>query len=177
MKLHHIIIIVLFTSVLGCKKVKKLTTFNMYYETAVVIPSSTGINLPFNLFSPDMPSDAEATFAVNDTRKDLIEQIKLSKLDLSLSSPSNSDFSFLKSIEIYISAEGLPEERIGWKENIPDDVGKVLSLDMSQTDLKEYIKKDTFKLKVKTVTDKIISSDHKVNIYSLFFVDAKVIGL
>jgi hypothetical protein len=177
MKAIKIILILLITSWIGCKKVKKLTTFTMDYQSTVIIPSSTGINLPFNLFTPDMPSNSEATFAVNDTRKDLIEQIKLNKLDLKISSPQNGDFGFLKSIEIYITAEGLAEEKIAWQNNIPDNAGNILILETSQADLKEYIKKEKFNLKVKTVIDQLMSKDHHIDINSQFFVDAKVIGL
>ena len=162
--------------VAGCKKIDKLTQFEMEYNETVVIPTSTGINLPFNLISPDIKSNSESTFSVNNTHKDLVEEIKLTKLDLTLSSPSNGDFGFLKSIEIFISAEGLSEEIIAWKENIPSDVDKYIELETAETDLKEYIKKAEFTLRLSTVTDETLTSDHYIDIHSLFFVDAKVLG-
>jgi hypothetical protein len=163
-------------SLSGCKEIDKLTQFNMDYNETVVILSSTGINLPFNLFTPDVESNSESTFSVNDTRKDLVEEIRLTKLDLTLTSPSNGDFSFLKSIEIFISADGLSEVKIAWKENIPSDVDNYIELETSDTDLKEYIKKDKFKLRLNTVTDELITSDQHIDIHSVFFVDAKILG-
>lgn len=177
MKLINFVIVITVISVLGCKKIKKLTQFNMEYNSSVVIPANSGINLPFNLFTPEISSNSESTFEINDTRKDLIEQIKITKLELILTSPSNGNFGFLKSIEIFISADGLAQERVGWIENVPSNIGKQLTLETTQTDLKEYIKKDKFKLNVKTVTDEFLTSDHHIDIHSVYFVDAKVAGI
>lgn len=160
----------------ACKKIDKLTQFNMEYNESIVIPSSTGINLPFNIFTPDVKSNSESTFAVNDTRKDLIEEIILKKLDLTLTSPSNGNFGFLKSVEIFISADGLSEVKIAWKSDIPAKIDKYLELDRTSTDLKEYIKKDEFTLRVSTVTDELLASDHQIDVHSTFFVDAKILG-
>ncbi|MCF8254667.1 MAG: hypothetical protein K9I36_08920 [Bacteroidia bacterium] len=160
----------------ACKKVDKLTKFNLNYEENVTIPSSTGINLPFNILSPDITTNSESSFSVNNTRKDLIESIKLTKLDLEIISPSNGNFNFLKSVDIYISADGLAETKIAYKENIPNNVGSKLSLDLTDTDLKEYIKKDKFSLKLVSVTDEFIATDYKIKISTSFFVDAKILG-
>jgi hypothetical protein len=160
----------------GCKKIDKLTQFNMEYNEEVVIPASTGINLPFNILTPDIQSNSESTFAVNNTRKDLVEEIKLTKLELMLTSPTNGDFSFLKSIHIFLSADGLSEIKVAWKESIPASVGKTVILETTSADIKEYIKKDNFKLRLNTVTNKVLASDHKINVYSQFFVDAKILG-
>ncbi len=160
----------------GCEKLSEFTKFNLIYNDTVVIPASTGINLPFNVFTPEIESDAESQFAVNDTRKDLIEEITLTTLDLSINSPAEGDFGFLESIEIFLSADSLDEVRIAWNDAVPADAGKTLELETSDEDLQEYIKKDAFDLRVKTVTDELIGSDHEIKIHSVFFVDAKILG-
>jgi hypothetical protein len=161
---------------MGCKQVDKLTQFNMEYNAEVVIPSSAGINLPFNLFTPDIESNSESTFAVNDTRKDLIEEIQLTSLGLTLASPPDRDFGFLKSIEIFVSADGHSEVMVAWKRDIPENTGQFLALETTGTDLKEYIKADEFKLRVNTITDEVIATNHEIDINSVFFVDAKILG-
>lgn len=113
---------------------------------------------------------------MNDTRKDLVEKITLKKLELTLTNPSNTDFSFLESINIFISAEGIPETKIAWKDNIPSDISNFLILDVSEINLKEYIIKDNFVLKLNVVTDELLASDHEIDIHSVFFVDAKLLG-
>lgn len=141
----------------SCKKVDELTKFDMDYNATVVIPSSVGVNLPFDVFTPPVASNSQATFEVNDTRKDLIEEIILKKLELRIDSPNGGDFSFLESIEIYINAQDLSELKVAWYHNVPASQGNTLEIFTTDADLKEYIKKDDFTLRVKTVTDEVIA--------------------
>tara|TARA_R110002111_G_scaffold148719_1_gene215818 strand:+ start:364 stop:897 length:534 start_codon:yes stop_codon:yes gene_type:complete len=172
--ISFICLLVLFTA---CDIIDELTKFDMEYSQRATIPSSTGINLPFDVFTPEMETNSESTFAVNDTRKDLIEEIKLTNLELVMISPEEADFSFLNSIEVYISADGLEEILIANLDEVPEDAGNVITLDTSDTDLKEYIKKDEFSLRLNTVTDELMSTDHELEVNSTFFVDAKILGL
>ena len=164
-------------TIMSCEQLAELTQFEIDYNESVVIPSTTGIDLPVDIITPDIPTNSESQFAGNGTSKDLIEEIVLRQLDLTLTAPSNGDFGFLKSIEIYISAEGLNEERIAWNENVSPTVGNYLELETSNTDLKAYIIKDSFSLRVSTVTDELITADQEIDIRTVLFVDAKVLGL
>lgn len=152
----------------------KFTQFDMPYETVVVIPSSTLIDIPIDVNSPEVTTESEQTFAVEDTRKDLIEEILLTDLNLELESPSGSDFSFLKTIEIFIDADGSSEERVAWKENISENAGKTLELESTDKDLQSYIKADEFTLRVKTTTRESISQDHEIKVKANFWVDAQL---
>lgn len=176
MKFLGIISLIILIANTGCKKIDKLTHFNMEYTETFTIPSSTGVNLPFNIASPDVETNSTSEFEINDTRKDLIEEIQLTQLDLSITSPSNGDFSFLKSAEIYISADGLSEAKIAYINSVPSSAGKNLSLETTKADLQEYIKKDKFDLRLKVVTDEIITSDYQVETHAVFYVDAKILG-
>lgn len=164
------------TTFFGCNIIDKFTQFELEFNETVVIPSSTGINLPFNILTPDIETNSESKFAVNDTRKDLIEEMKLTTLRLTHTSPADRDFSFLKSISVFISADGLPETKIAWKDNIPANVGKIIFLDLTDNDLKEYIKKDKFALRMNAETDELLTADQYIEVYSVFFVDAKILG-
>ena len=161
-------------ALMSCEKVNEFTQFEMEYKQTVTIPASSGIDLPINLTTPEQETNASSTFESNDTRKDLIEEIKLITLSLTVLNPSDADFSFLKEIEIFLDAEGLDEERIAWRENIPDDVGSMLDLEVSDQDLQEYIKKSNYTLRVRTVTEEALNEDHDIEVRSVFFVDAKL---
>ena len=91
----------------------------MEYTDLVTIPSATGINLPLSILSPETTTNAEAEFEINDTRKDLIEQIKLTELQLVLENPVTEDFSFLNEISIYISADSIAEQLVAWSIPYP----------------------------------------------------------
>ncbi len=173
----YILFLLAVVALSGCEKVDKLTQFDMNYDSSVDIPSTVGINLPFNIYTPDITTNSESSFESNDTRKDLIEQINLKTMELTVSKPSGEDFSFLKSIEITIKADGLDDKKIAWKNDIPSNAGNKISLETTSDDLKEYIKKDNFKLDVETVTDEILTKDYTLDIHTVFFVDAKILGI
>lgn len=158
----------------SCEKIRRLTEFNIDYDTFVVVPSSMGLNLPFNINSPDIETNSESTFEINDTRKDYVKSIFLNNLKLSLISPTNANFNFLKSIKIFISAQGLPEILLASKENIDQSSLKQIELETENADFKNYIIKDHFSLRLQTVTREIITSDHEIKLNSSFKVKAKL---
>lgn len=160
-----------------CKEIDKLTQFDLDYTSEVTIPANAGINIPIDILTPDIETNTEDEFAVNDTRKDLVEEITLKEAKLRILSPDGQNFDFLKTIRIYIRAEGLDEQLIAWKENIADGSGSELALNTSDEDLKVYIKKESFKLRFYVKTDQAITQDIKIEAYSRFFVDAKVLGI
>tara|TARA_R110002073_G_scaffold139232_2_gene289275 strand:- start:53982 stop:54515 length:534 start_codon:yes stop_codon:yes gene_type:complete len=161
----------------GCELIDELTKFDMEFKQTVKIPPSTIINTPFDILLPPVETNSEATFGSNNTRKDLIEEIRLKSLDLTINSPSESDFSYLESIEIFISAEDLPEIKIAFKEEVSAAVGAELSLDVIGDDLKEYLKKDAFSIRLKTTLDESINEEQTIEVKSVFFVDAKILGV
>ncbi len=160
----------------GCKKLHELTQFNMDYDSDYTYSAGLPINLPVTLNSPDVTTNSEQEFAINDTRKDLIESIKATQLKLTISSPVGKTFSFLKEVRIYILADGLPETEVAEKLAIDNTVGGELPLTVFDVELKDYIKADKFKLKVVSTTDEILTGDVQVHIYTNFFVDAKILG-
>ncbi|WP_194766949.1 hypothetical protein [Tamlana sp. I1] len=170
-------VFILLTIVFGCDKIDELTQFNMVYNEQVVIKSNAVVDLPFNAFTPEISSNSESTFENNNTGKNLIEYIELKKMTLEIDGPDHGNFDFLNTIDVYISAEDEPEVKISWKENIEANGSRVLELDTSSDDLKNYLKKDNFTLRLATVTDELITADHHINVRSEFFVDAKILGL
>ncbi|MET2985817.1 hypothetical protein [Aureibaculum conchae] len=177
MQKYFLVLILVLTALISCDEIDNLTKFNMDYDSSMTIPSSTGINLPFVLNTPEMQSNSESEFESNNTHKDLIEDIRLRVLELTLTSPDNEDFSFLESIKIFIVADGLQEIEIAFNEDVAATTGKTLKLETIDVDIKDYIKKDKFSLKVEAVTDEVIAADHHINIHSEFFVDAKILGI
>jgi hypothetical protein len=161
----------------SCDKLDELTKFDIEYSQRATIPSSTGVDLPFDVFTPETETNSESEFEINDTRKDLIEEIKLTQLELVIISPDGADFSFLESISVFISADGLDEIQIASLAEVSDNTGTRLNLDTSDIDLKDYIKSDKFGLRLNTVTDELLSTDHELEVNSTFFVDAKILGL
>lgn len=161
----------------SCNKLDELTQFNIDYDTEVNIPSSTVVDFPIDVGTPDIKTNSESKFESNNTRKDLIEEVTLTKMSLNLKKPDDGTLNFLKSISVYIKADGVEEMKIAWKDDIPESIGKTLDLNTSEDNLKEYIKKESYSLRVTTVTDEVITTDHTIDVNSNFFIDAKLFGL
>ena len=170
-------VFVLFIVFSGCSVVDELTKFDIDYNSKVTVPASSGVELPIVMQTPDVETSSESEFESNNTRKDLIEEIQLKRMRLTITSPSGEDFSFLKSIEIYIKADGVDEILIASLSPVPADAGSQIDLETSGADLKEYIKKDSFTLRVKTATDEVIDNDIDIAILSVFAVDASILGV
>ncbi|MCV9386902.1 hypothetical protein [Reichenbachiella ulvae] len=160
----------------SCDDIDKLTQFRMNYTESVTIESSTVIGIPIDLSTPSIPSNSESTFAGNNTSKDLIEEISLESMTLTITSPQDGEFSFLESALLLISADGLDEVEIAYIESIPDDIGNSIDMEVTGVNVKDYLLKDQFSLRMKSSTDKTISQDHTIDIKSTFFVDAKIFG-
>lgn len=161
----------------SCEQASELTKFDISTNSQVTIPATAGVNLPINLLTPDIESNSETAFSNNDTRADLIEEIYLKSCDLEISSPSSANFDFLKSVEVFISTDDLPEVLIAQRQDIQNGEGRQLSLNATGEDLTEYIKASTFSMRVKVVTDEIPGSEIEIDVASVFRVDAKILGL
>jgi hypothetical protein len=167
---------VLFSS---CDKIDKLTQFNLKYDTEVTIKSATivNINTPFNFYTPAVKTNSESELEVNDSRKDLVEDIKVKELKMTIKAPEGQTFDFLKSIKIFIKAEGLEEKMIAWKTDMTDDGSTTITLETADDNLKDYILEDSFQLRTETVTDQLITQDTQIGINAVFWVDARILGI
>ena len=165
----------LVTVLFSCKK-GGFTKFDINYEASIIIQNGTGISVPISFFTPDIESNSEAEFEVNDTRKDKIQSIRLIGMTLEIVSPPGQEFDFLEDIELFISADGLDELLLAYVYNMNNSVGSTINITCSQNDFQEYIKKDKFKLRIRTISDEYNLSDVEIKIKSTFNVDAKLIG-
>ena len=106
-----------------------------------------------------------------------MEDIKVKELKMKITAPEGQTFDFLKSIKIFIKAEGLEEKMIAWKTDMTDDGSTTITLETSDENLKDYILKDSFQLRTETVTDQLITKDTHIDINAVFWVDAKILGV
>ena len=177
MKKNLLLSITTFVLLLNCSIVDELTKFDIDYQTNYSIAPTTLINSPFSIFTPDVTTESESTFENNNTRTDLIESIKLKNIKLTIESPEDGTFNFLKEIHVYIEANDIDEVEIANRFNLEDINSNTILLDIIDEELKAFIKKDSYKLRVKTVTDETINETHTIIIDTKFRVDAKILGV
>ncbi|WP_299098216.1 hypothetical protein [uncultured Winogradskyella sp.] len=177
MKNNLLTLFIAFVVLYSCDVVDDLTKFDLDYQTNYSIPATTLIDSPFSLNTPDVTTESDSSFESNNTHKDLIESIKLKSLKLTIDSPESGNFNFLKEVHIYIDAEDLEELEIANIFNLENTDDNTISLDVLGQELKSYIKKDSFNLRVKTITDETISQTHDITIDTKFRVDAEILGV
>lgn len=177
MKKNLLLSITTFVLLLNCSIVDELTKFDIDYQTNYSIAPTTLINSPFSIFTPDVTTESESTFENNNTRTDLIESIKLKNIKLTIESPEDGTFNFLKEIHVYIEANDIDEVEIANRFNLEDINSNTIQLDIIDEELKAFIKKESYKLRVKTVTDETINETHTIIIDTKFRVDAKILGV
>jgi len=170
-----ILIIFPLVFVLQLSSCKKLTQFEMDYEQTFNFESSSPVSVPFNISIPPQETNSTSEFEENDTRKNKIEEILLTKMYIEIIDPPEKSLSFLNEIEVFINADGLDELSLAIKEDIPSNIGNYLELDTSNENFDEYIKKDTFSLRIRTIYDEYVLEDLEAKCFMTFFVDAKVV--
>lgn len=157
----------------SCKK--KLTQFTIDYTSTATIPSTFGTLVPFSIGTPEIETNSTYEFESNDTKKDYVKHINIETLTVKITNPSGETFSFVNDIEIYIDSPNQPEILVANKYDIPTTIGNYFELDVLDSDLKEYIKDDTFTLRLKVTSDETIPQDVTVEIFTDFFVEAQLI--
>lgn len=177
MKNNLLLLCLSFLLITNCDVIDELTHFDIDLQTNYSLAPTTLIDTPFNFNTPDVTTESESSFENNNTHRDLIESIKLKKIKLTIDSPSDGNFNFLKEMHVYINAEGVDEVEIANIFDLENTDLNTLELDVLGQELKEYIKKDSYNLRVKTVTDETISETHEITIDTKFRVDAKILGL
>ena len=134
-----------------CKQVDDLLTFTIANQVGITVPASSPLNLPFELATPDVTTNSSQTFANNNTEASLVKDVKLQQLKLTIETPSGKTFSFLKSIEIYISTTSSNEILLASLKEIPTSATSI-ELTPTQQKLDVYAKASSYKLRTSIVT-------------------------
>lgn len=160
----------------SCKKIlDKLLTFTYKDSVNISIPATTIVNTPFTIATPDITSNASEEFENNGASVDNVKSVSISEMKLTITSPDGQTFNFMKSIEIYMSADGLDDVLIAQKSNMGNDDLTVLDLEVTNADFSDHIKKDKYKLTVSLTTDEILTQKVDITSDLTFKVTAKVL--
>ena len=121
--------------------------------------------------------NSEQEFDNNNSRKDLIESAKLTKLTLNIKSPDSGNFDFLNEIKIFIDADDLDKVLIASISDIPATQLTVLELEVESTELASYLKKDSYNMSFEVIVDQTIETEYTIEADSDIFIDAKILGI
>lgn len=146
--------------------------FFIDYEWEAAIPPGSTIGVPFEVLTPEQGTDADAKFGNNGTQTDFVIDVFVKSCQMDISYPSGQTFDFLNSVEVLISANGLQDTLLAKANSIPENELKSLSFTLAHHDYVEYLKKDNFKLLLRTKTDQTIEEEIGIKIYTEFEVIA-----
>jgi hypothetical protein len=168
----NLVILVLAVS-FSCKKIEDLFTFTISNESSTTIPSSSPVNLPFNVSSPSVTTNSSQQFKNNNTDVKYVRNIILKNLQLTITSPSAQNFDFLKSIHIYISTGSSDEIELASLDQVPTGVNAITLIPTTAA-LDTYVKAPSYNLRTQVVTSQILTQDVTIDILSQFKVTANL---
>lgn len=158
---------------LSCSKKLGQVGFNISQQQSFTIPANNLLDLP--VIAVPVTTNWSQQFSNNNTNKDQISQLTLTSLTLNATSPQDQTWGFLKSLQINIVADGLPEITLATADNIPDNIGSQLTMVPTSADLSAYGKKDNFTLKIKATQKQFLGHDVEARADMNFHVVAQLI--
>ena len=158
-------------ALIGCSDVEDLLTFHFDDRTTILVESASPLNLPLEIATPAVTSNSEQQYQNNNTRADLVRDVKLEQVRLTVTSPEGKTFSFLRRIRIFISADDLQEIELAALDNI-SNASQVLDLIPTEEKLDAYAKSSSYSLRTEVTTDETLVEDVEVQVDLKFRVTA-----
>jgi hypothetical protein len=155
----------------SCDKADDLLTFYINQEETIRIESNFPVGLVLPLSPVPVTTNSKETFKNNKTRAELVKDVSLNKLTLTIAEPSSENFDFLRSITIYLSSESAGETKIAYLDAVPKGV-KTIELKSTNAKLDRYIKGDTYTIRTEASIGKPITRDIAIKAAMRFKVTA-----
>ncbi len=155
----------------SCDAVDDLLSFTISNEASIKIKSTSPLNLPTEIVTPDVTTNSSAEFENNKTKASLVKDVKIRSLKLSISDPSDKTFTFLKSIHLYISTSNSEEIELAYQDNI-NSSSNTIDLICTDKRLDQYIKADSYKIRTQVTLKETLTKDVTVKADMKFRVTA-----
>jgi len=155
----------------SCDAIDNLLSFTISNETSIQIKSTSPINLPTEIITPDVTTNSSAEFKNNKTEAGLVKDVKLKSLNLTITSPDGKNFTFLKSIHLYISTTDSDEIELAYQDNI-NETTNMIELISTNAKLDKYIKADKYKIRTQVTLKETLTKDVTVKADMKFRVTA-----
>jgi hypothetical protein len=128
----------------SCEKINDLLTFEITSSDTIKIPASGLINTPIVAPVP-VPVNSQQTFENNNTKAELVRDVRLVKLTLTIVDPAAENFNFLNNIKIYIGTSGDDKVLLASLDKVPTGVSTI-ELVSGNGQLDKYLKAPSYTL-------------------------------
>lgn len=184
-------LVLLLLPLTGCKNIiSRLTQISVPYTVENIeleglpalletVADWNGQDLPFPSVISFQGREAIENQAVSESFViDLIDVVRLEKLELSLDSaePEDKDIGFIQSIYIFINSPGLDKELFAYVDDVPKDA-RTVALTTTNDNLAEFFREEEVELHIMARAQEIPSSQsYTFNLSFEVFVDVKILG-
>ncbi|OWP64372.1 hypothetical protein CDA63_04890 [Hymenobacter amundsenii] len=155
----------------SCKKIDKLLTFYIEDSQSVKISGGFPLGQVVPLTPVSVTTRSEEKFKNENTNANLVKDVKLDRLTLTISDPNSENFDFLQSINIYISTNQSNKILLASQDNVPTGVNTIQLTPTTQK-LDIYVKASSYTLSTEAKIRKPISRDITIRTDSRFKVTA-----
>jgi hypothetical protein len=121
----------------GCKGI----AFNVSQESEIVVERGTALeallgDLTFGEFT-DLDITSRDVVQNQGVEPGDINEVRLTELVLTATAPEDADLAFISSLDFYVEADGLPQERVASQDDFPEGQATV-PLALEDIDLTDY---------------------------------------
>lgn len=159
----------LFLSI-GCEKIDQLLTFYIEDTQNIKVAGNSVIGL-IPVAPIAVTTRSEERFKNEDTRADLVKDVSLNKLTLTITDPNNENFDFLESVTLYISTDQNDRVALASLSSVPTGQ-KVINLKPSGAKLDKYLKASGYTLTTEARVKRAVAQDITMRADSRFQVTA-----
>lgn len=141
----------------GCAKKKTNVEFDIPYTMDVVVPTYSMANETFTFATNDLTTGITSQWDKNNTTEDLCGEIRVTKFDVAIKTPTAQGLGFIRTMKFYINAVNQPEVQVAYKYNDKNDsinpaTSKTTSFKINDVNLKNRFALPSVYYKVKLST-------------------------
>ena len=164
-------VLIFLLTVSSCAEVDKLLTFKLSYDTTFEINNGLPVDIPLDVSTLEITTNSNVKFNDYNTSAELVKDIKLQELKLSIVNTNDKTFGFLKSVHVYISTDGNDETELAFLDNINTTENNI-SLICNTQELDRYIKAPSYRIRTSVITRETLGEEVTVKAEIKFKVTA-----
>lgn len=161
----------------GCKKARELINFQITDSQSFTVPAALSVPIGglYPLPSRTVPSTARTAYASKGTTTDLVENVNLQEMTLTITAPPGQNFDFLRRIELYISSDisGSDKVLLASLASVPRGVSTI-SLLPAGTKLDQYLRNDTYTILTSVEINNRVGQNIDIRADSRFSIRARL---
>lgn len=141
-------LIVSLSFICSCSRISEnREQFELNFSTDVTLPSSEGEVKSISITSEDISPNLESELFKRNSSVGLIRDFELVSITMTITNPDTLDYIFLREIGMYAVDDNI-EMLIGSTANIPDAIGNILELEITDADVLDYFREENFNIKL-----------------------------